>query len=319
MRCSPFALAAALCLCTAPLHAQPLGTFQGAMQTMTARSDLSGTALACLSDDDPRDMDTFVMLKGQDGVEVMLVLRSPAPQTGEYDLDRFRPGSEEAPSASLYMPREGGRKSWYRARNGTLRLTTASADRLEGTVEFLAQEMEGPNDALRAALRFSAERIGGMTEGNCVRPAAGTAPTASAGAALVGAQVAPGTAALALRTAQGSFTNSATVDFCPTAEGLDIDGATVGGGRLIISRVPARPGRFTVGIEDNEVFVSVDPGDRSKSWAADAGFVRVTDVTPERVRGSLETDISPIGVPNSGPTQLAVVFDAPVNPRCSGR
>jgi hypothetical protein len=317
MRCFTSALAAAVCLCAAPLHAQPLGTFTGQVQTLRGPSGLSGEAVACLSDDDPRDMQTFVMLRGQAGIEVMLVLRSPAPQAGEYDLDPYRPGGEMAPMASLDVPRGDGGKYVYRARSGTLRLTAASADRLQGTVEFLGQELQDPNEAMRVGLQFTAERIGGMTEGDCVRPAAGTAPTTSAGAALAGAQVAPGTAALAIRNTQGSIPNTGTVDFCRTEEGLLIGVQVQGGGRLLMDNVPPRPGRFTVGIEDNEVFVSLNTGEGTQSWAAESGFVIITSVTADRVQGSLETDISPIGGgPDAGYVMLAGVFDALVHPRC---
>lgn len=318
MRHFPSALAAAVCLCAAPLHAQPLGTFSGSVQTLRGPSGLSGEAVACLSDDDPRDMQTFVMLKGQAGIEVMLVLRSPAPQQGEYDLDPFRPGGEMAPAASLNVPRGDGRQNVYMSRSGTLRLTTASADRLQGTVEFLGREVQDRNETMRVGLQFTAERVGGMTDGNCVRPASGTAPTASAGAALAGAQVPPGTAALAVRNTRGSTPNTGTADFCRTEEGLLISVEVQGGGGLLlIDNVPPRPGRFTAGIEDNEVFVSLDPGEGMPRWSAESGFVVITSVTADRVQGSFETDIRPSGGgADAGYMMLGGVFDAVVNPRC---
>lgn len=306
-------------LCAAPSFAQqPLGTFAGAVRTLEGESGLSGTAIACVSDSDPREVDTFVLLRGQMDIQVMLVIPTPAPQAREYDLDPYGPGGESAPIAELRVPEGNGLARVYRVRSGTLRLATASADQVQGSVEFLAQNSRDPNDAMRAAFQFTAEHVGGMIDGDCVRPAGAAAP--SPAVALAGAQVAPGTAALVIRHQDGITNATGTADFCRAEEGLEFGVYLERGGLLMVNTVPPRPGRFSVGSEDNEVFVSLRPEDGLPAWVGSSGFVRITSVEAGRVQANLDVRVRPIGSdPQDGYVELAAVIDAMVHPRCAGR
>lgn len=317
MRHARTILIAAVSLCAAPLHAQALGTFTGSVQNQRGdqRSTLAGTALACLNDADPRDVDTFILLRAPDGREIMVVLATPAPQPGEYPLDYVN-RDDMTPMVSLDVPRADGRKNVYTGRSGVLTITGASADRVQGNVRFGGEEISNATAGVRVWAEFNAERVGGMTGGDCVRPAAGAAPTASASAAVAGAQVAPGTAVLALRNARESIPNTGSIDFCPGEEGL-IFGIDMGEDiRVIIGGVPPRAGSFTVGIEDNEIHVGLrSPG--APSWIGESGFVRITSIEGQRVRGTLEVRIRQIGAPeDAGYMELGGVFDALQFPNC---
>ena len=312
-RIHTISLAVAASLAAGPLQAQALGTFRGSVAGDVS-ANLSGTALACLSDMGADMRNTMLVLEGGAGGNLSVMIPGAAPQPGTQPL-----GSTMRGEPFATYEQAGARGDDFFAGDGTLTITAADRQHVQGTLQMAANRSNPPRERARITVTFNAQRAA-MVDGQCVRQQGGAAAPQSAAEALAGERLAPGSFAMVI-AGNESVIARGTAGFCPYDErGVRVVGLHMnfggGDGQVLLLKVWPTTGQFGVGPYDNMVSGSLTA--EGSMYLGREGVVTVTAADASGIRGDFEMIVYQSGG-DRGEYTLTGTFHAAPGPRCQTR
>lgn len=252
--------------------------------TLTGGVDarFSGRAISCTSDA-PGEARTMVVL--QQGERHLLVLVPSAdPAPGEYPV-----AADPTRATVMYGSDWQAGPGTYVGERGTVRITSATANRLAGTANVDARELRDRTEA-RITATFTAERTGRMVRGSCGEQQGDTAPAALA------APPPPGAFKGELGSREASTPLAGEAAFCVHRVGgtetMSLRMIDRSGGVAWVMGLPPRAGSTPV--SPRGAMVWLEPNDTAGTkMRLNGGYVVIDRFSAEGVAGSVRAAHSP--------------------------